>query len=247
VTGANFPKIENQAIAIVSSYRFKPGELDGQPVEVPANFDLVIGPGLIITSNSPKLSVCDVATPETQMARLAGKISLSFTVDPQGQTSNIQLIQGLGLGTDEKAVECVAHGLQNPHRRDGSAITGDTSAAIYLRADPTYSDWNLGHAEFQLPAGAARPVFLKTKWPPPGKRTPGSFRPAVIHLSLTIDKSGVPRNIQVWSSDYPMANKKAIEIAGSWRFQPANLEGNRVDAPASFDLVVNGLLRGGQF
>jgi TonB family protein len=61
---------------------------------------------------------------------------------------------------------------------------------------------------------------------------------AVFHLSLTIDKAGIPRNVPVTEGYDPKFDKKAIEIASSFRFKPGEKDGQPVDVPANFDLAI---------
>jgi TonB family protein len=95
------------------------------------------------------------------------------------------------------------------------------------------SDWHLGAATFQTAGGAARPVFVKTKFP----AASGDRRIASICLHLTIGKDGAPRDIQVAQSQDARLDKDAVAIVDSWRFKPGIQNRQPVDVPATLTLV----------
>jgi periplasmic protein TonB len=46
-------------------------------------------------------------TKEALAAKLEGDVTLSLTIGPDGVPSDIKLVRGLGMGLNEKAVECL--------------------------------------------------------------------------------------------------------------------------------------------
>ena len=176
---------------------------------------------------------CDLTTPEARIAGLQGMVTLSVTIDVEGRPTDIQVVEPLGLGVDELAVECESQNLYRPGQRDGKPVPWKVRPSISVSADNN-SGWNLRGVAFQPPPGATRPVFLKTNYPELARATGH----AVFHLSLTIDKAGIPRNVQVTGSNDPQLDRKAVQIVSSWRFVPGRLNDQPIDIPATFDLGI---------
>ena len=190
-----------------------------------------VGPRLLNSETSPH---CDLATEEARIAGLRGVVTVSFSVDIEGRPSDIQVVQPLGLGTDELAVECVSQSLFRPAERDGKPFVGKAALSMTVLTGAS-SDWYLGGAVFQPQPGATRPVFLKTSYP----LRSGVTGHTVFHLSLVIDKTGIPRSVEVTGGNHSKLDQKAVHIVSSWRFEPGQMDLQPVDVPATFDLVLS--------
>jgi TonB family protein len=59
---------------------------------------------------------------EAQNARLSGTVVLSVVVDPEGYARNIQVVEPLGMGLDQKAIEAVQKWRFRPGYKDGQAV-----------------------------------------------------------------------------------------------------------------------------
>jgi TonB family protein len=75
-------------------------------------------------------------TRKARKAKLEGIVALKFTVDAQGNVSDIQVTKSLGMGLDEKAVEAVRKWKFHPARRDGVPVPA--SMSIAFRFGPSY-------------------------------------------------------------------------------------------------------------
>ncbi len=60
---------------------------------------------------------------EARKAKYSGSVILSIIVDTEGHPRNIQVVQGLGMGLDEKAVEAVMKWRFKPGMRAGIAVS----------------------------------------------------------------------------------------------------------------------------
>jgi periplasmic protein TonB len=59
------------------------------------------------TEPKPIQTVTPQYTKEALAAKIEGDVILSLMVGPDGVPSDIKLVRGLGMGLDEKAVECL--------------------------------------------------------------------------------------------------------------------------------------------
>jgi TonB family protein len=171
-------------------------------------------------------------TPEALLAHLAGTVTMSFTVDDDGNAKDIHVVNPLGLGLDESAVACMGQSRYSPARKDGKPVPLKMNISLAFQ-DHADSDWHLGKIAFQTPEGASRPIFLKANYPQPsaGKRA------ATTCIHLTVDKSGLPAGVEVSAAQDPSLDKEALAIARSFRFQAASRNGQPVEVPTILNLV----------
>jgi TonB family protein len=204
-------------------------ELRDLPVRLP--------PGRVLGAVPIKMG-CPRSSPESEEARIAGltgMVKLNFTVDAKGQPTDIHVEQPLGLGVDEAAVQCLLLTEYQPMVKDGQPV--DTKTSMSMGVGGGSPGWSLGRAQFEPEKGATRPYFLKADYP--RVQVQGS---AGFHVHLTIDKAGIPRDVQVVGGTNPKLDKQAVAIVQAWRFQPGQTDGKPIDVPADFELVLgNGM------
>jgi TonB family protein len=87
------------------------------------------------TSLAPHLThkVDPEYTEEARKARLQGTVLVYVKVTPDGLPTNLKVLRGLGMGLDEKALECVAKWRFEPGTRDGHAVTTEAQIEINFR------------------------------------------------------------------------------------------------------------------
>jgi TonB family protein len=61
-------------------------------------------------------------TEEARAARLAGRLLLSIVVGTDGGAEGIRVVEGLGMGLDERAVDSVALWRFQPGKKDGKPV-----------------------------------------------------------------------------------------------------------------------------
>ncbi len=69
-------------------------------------------------------------TDEARIARHEGMVLLQVAIDSEGQARNFRLLNSLGLGLDEKAVEAVRQWKFRPARKDGRRVAVVTNIEI---------------------------------------------------------------------------------------------------------------------
>ena len=72
-------------------------------------------------------------TPEALAAALQGTITLALVITPEGKASQISVVRSLGMGLDEKAVECVEKWRFRPAMRNGQPLQAKARVEINFR------------------------------------------------------------------------------------------------------------------
>jgi TonB family protein len=72
-------------------------------------------------------------TEEARNARLQGTVWLKVEITPEGKATNIKVLHALGMGLDEKAVECVTKWRFKPGMKDGQPVTVEAQTEVNFR------------------------------------------------------------------------------------------------------------------
>jgi protein TonB len=84
-------------------------------------------PPLLIFEVEPEFSE------EARKAKYQGTVLLAIEVDTSGRPVNIRVLQGLGMGLDEKAIEAVSRWRFRPGLRDGRAVVTSATVQVSFR------------------------------------------------------------------------------------------------------------------
>jgi len=134
------PKLESEAIAILSSWRFQPGTKDGKPVTVPATFDFNHGTGdatggqvIRVGAAVAAGNLIDKTVPayprEAKAARLQGVVTLAVRIGKDGHVTNATVISGDPI-LAQAAVEAVRQRLYRPTLLNGNPVEVDTQVDV---------------------------------------------------------------------------------------------------------------------
>lgn len=129
------------AAKAVQSWRFTPGAVDGVPRESEAQIEFVCGPpaGMdtrVDTTQRPDSNPVETYKREptysvaAEKAKRRGIVKVAFLVDRAGRTCNIFVLQSIGLGLDEKAVETIKTWRFLPAMRGGVPMNRVASADV---------------------------------------------------------------------------------------------------------------------
>ena len=171
-------------------------------------------------------------TEEARLAHVSGTVIVSLTVTDSGMPTDIHVVTPVGFGLDENAVSCMRQSRYAPAQKDGKPVPFKIDLPLAFE-EHWESDWHVSAAAFGTPAGASRPVLVKTRFPAPR----GDRRNVAVCLHLTVGKDGVPRNIQVVAKQDPALDRDAASIVGDWRFKPGARGQQAIDIPATLTLV----------
>jgi TonB family protein len=70
---------------------------------------------------------------EARIAKLQGTVSISIEIGADGLPRNVQVLQGIGLGLDEKAVEAVRQWIFQPGTKDGLPVSVAANVEVNFR------------------------------------------------------------------------------------------------------------------
>ncbi|MBZ5608232.1 MAG: energy transducer TonB [Acidobacteriia bacterium] len=159
VLKASLPIWGDEAISLVSGWRFTPGVKDGVPVSVPCTLDLIWGQKVfnagtllqvreamnaqstIVPAPSPDvfgaLKVLSTALPsypdEARRANLEGNVKLNLLIGEDGIPKDIHVVEPVGMGLDEKAVEAISQWRFQPALVNGRATPVSIVIEVFFR------------------------------------------------------------------------------------------------------------------
>lgn len=162
------------------------------------------------------------------MAELEGTVVLKAVIDEEGFATNPEVIEPLGLGLDEKAIEAVKLWHFDPRVNQSSAYA--PRIIVEFRLPSKQSLWHLIRAQFDAPPGVARPVFASVLYPIGAGIGPDAMeegrvlvsigRLATAKVTLDVDQHGVPEHFQVANTSEEVWRPEATALVGQWRFTP---------------------------
>lgn len=171
---------------------------------------------------------------EARIARLNGTVVLSVVVGEDGRTRDMMIKRSLGLGLDEQALATVGAWRFKPGKKDGSVVpvhAAQIELDFHLPTEP--GSWYLRRAQFDTPAGADRPLVLKSVYP---EAVAGGGVDAT--LSFTIDANGRPQAVSIdTSSSASAARELRKTLESGWQFKPAMMGGSPVAARCTFEFA----------
>jgi TonB family protein len=99
---------------------------------------------------------------EARTAGLEGTVQVSLNITPDGTSIDEKVLSPLGLGLDEKAIECVR---QWWFALPAIATIEPVTVTVNFLLPAKLSRWHLVSAAFAVPDGASRPVFHVVPYP----------------------------------------------------------------------------------
>jgi TonB family protein len=184
-------------------------------------------------------------TGAARAAQLQGTATVYVEIAASGAPQQIHVVQGLGLGLDEKAEDAVKQWTFAPATENGEPVL--SAEAVEVRFAQPGAVWRMPRAaytvdrrgRFKPSQVVVRPVLSRYVQPSP-QACEGASGTAAIEFS--IDSTGTPAGVHAFDPlhESGMVNvaigSAAIEAVQSWRFQPATLDGKPVAEKASVEL-----------
>ena len=211
--------------------------------------------GVTGTSGTPCRAFATIAagssdyTDEARIAELEGTVLLGGVIDGAGSAHDLSVLQPLGLGLDEKAVEAARRWSCVPGATTEQTPGTRRTIAVDFFLPSKLSRWHLVGVSFDPAENPSRPEFVSTVYPPgagislsPEIVDEASIlsaigRPATVTLTFELDELGRPVNIDVRRASDPMWARQAIPFVSEWRFEPGLKDGKPVPAHYSIDLL----------
>jgi TonB family protein len=125
--------LDETAVAAVKQYTFEPAVENGKPVPVQLNVEV----NFQVFFDAPKIlhSVPLELTDEVRANHANGTIQVGFTVDIHGNPQNVQILRGVGMGMDERAIEAIQQYKFAPFLKDGQPVAQATSLQLKFDAE----------------------------------------------------------------------------------------------------------------
>jgi TonB family protein len=183
-------------------------------------------------------------TGEARVAELEGTVVLRGSIGEDGLAHDLDVLEPLGLGLDEKAIEAVKQWSFQPAVNQQQA-TG--RIAVSFRLSTKQSRWHLIRVQFDTPPGISRPIFASALYPigaglgpeamEEGRLVAAMRRLATAKLTFDVDEHGVPVHFQVPNSSEAVWGSEATALVAQWRFAPGMKNGIAVSVPCTVELV----------
>jgi TonB family protein len=196
--------------------------------------------GLSDAFPAPAIDIPASYSVEGRVAGLEGTVFLVGTVAANGSATNFRVVQALGLGLDDAAIQAATRWRFEPGNQPATV-----RANFLLPAKA--SRWHLLRVVFATPEGVSRPHFLSAPYPggdgisPPAGDSASLLkvmgRQAVVTLAFDVDDAGHPVLIVVKQVTGPIWGGEAASFVRNWRFSPARKNGAPVRASCTVDLV----------
>jgi TonB family protein len=199
---------------------------------------------VVLTSQPPIRRIEPEYSDEARTAGLEGTVNISLNIASDGTSINEKVVSPLGLGLDEKAIECV--------RRWQFALPAistldPVTVAVNFLLPSKLSRWHLVNASFDVPAGTTRPIFRVVPYPlgagvsdkalDEGWVISAIPRAADVRLQFEVNERGVPAKFQVLGASADLWGNEAIAVVRRWRFTPGSKDGRPVAVQCTVDLI----------
>jgi TonB family protein len=176
---------------------------------------------------------------EARAAGLQGTVSLYVEVNSDGTPGVVHVMQGLGLGLDERAIEAVKQYRYEARSGPFGATQSMLEVDVQFRLDPPAS-WSVASEAYAVMVPANPKVQHVVKPVPTRYTAPAA---ACVNASeavvrFTVGKDGMPSEVSA-SLD---AAAKAVQ---SWQFDAATVDGDPAESQAEvvFDCQPHGMIR----
>ena len=190
---------------------------------------------------------------EALAAGYQGTVSLYADIDPSGIPEHIRVMQGLGLGLDEKAVEAVRQ-WRFEARPGAESLTG-MMVRVPFQLNPG-GPWRASRELYGFAAADYRPD------PSQPLRAPVLSKPVLsryvgpdavvcegnagaVAIDFAIEKNGVPTHVEVARGARDPLGAAAIRAVESWRFLPGRRDGKAISATGEVELRCGASENGG--
>jgi TonB family protein len=174
-------------------------------------------------------------SPEARAAKLDGTLTVYVDVETSGKPSNVQVIQGLGMGLDEKAIEAVKQWEFQPATSAGMPVKTAQGVELSFRLGAE-NEPRVRHTSYTVNRKERRDTILTKPVLSQYRRLDASvcadLNGSPISASFEIDEKGFPNGIQI---DSPNA-KLFDDAIQEWRFESARSNGKTTTSTATFTL-----------
>jgi len=175
---------------------------------------------------------------EARAAKLDGTLTVYVDVETSGKPSNVQVIQGLGMGLDEKAIEAVKQWEFQPATLAGTPVKSAQGVELSFQLGAE-NEPRVRHTSYAVNRKERRDtIFTKpvlSQYRRPDASACAALNGSPISVSFQIDEEGFPNGIQANSRDA----KPVLDVIQEWRFKSARSNGKQTTSTATFTFQCN--------
>ncbi|MGA8940735.1 MAG: M56 family metallopeptidase [Acidobacteriaceae bacterium] len=189
---------------------------------------------------------------DAKAAGIQGTVLFHAVIGKDGTITSLKLLSGPPELT-KAAWDAVKQWTYRPYLLNGNPVEVDTTITVNFALNP---DKTPTPAPAPAPAPApnptpeptalsSQPVVIRAenpKFPTGLSNIPGYFITGDVQVSLVVGKDGIPKYVAIKRGIRPDFDKIALEAVRNYRFKPALLNGNPVEAK----LFINFSFRNGQ-
>jgi TonB family protein len=179
-----------------------------------------VKPPSLVSKKEPEYSEA------ARKAGIQGMVVLYTEIRPDGTAQNFKILNSLGSGLDEKAIEAVSEWKFNPGTKDDKPVTVAASIEVNFRL---LGPWQITKSNYAAPESYGKPTLVAFAFPTACK-TEGA-----ISLAFDISADGVAANIRVVSADGPDMAGSLLPFVRSWKFRPARQNTDAVPSSAEME------------
>jgi len=172
-------------------------------------------------------------TPEARAAGLEGLVVLYVEVTRDGQLQTAHVLQSLGMGLDEKAIDAVKHWRFAANSKGVLPPVLEQSVTIPFRL-PEARSWQIRQSDYRARRSASEaekiivePVLAQYVRPDAGSCTSPQARAVV---DFEIKKDGRTQKVAVASTEGEGVGDAVAKAIAGWVFQPGSYNGSRMPA-----------------
>jgi TonB family protein len=168
---------------------------------------------------------------------------LFIEIDENGAPDKVEVIQGLGLGLDEKAVDAVKRWTFRPASQNGQGVRSELVVEVPFRL--LGAPWRVQRAAFRVerpnPPQPGEPVkpLLRQFVTPAAELCQGAS--GVASIAFEIGADGIPSDVHAFDPRNQPANmaidSAAIEAVKTWRFDPGIFNGKPMLSHGTIELA----------
>lgn len=178
-------------------------------------------------------------TAEARAAGLEGTVVLYLEVNRDGQLAKVHLLQSLGMGLDEKAIEAVKHWRFAPGMKDGVPVETEQSVEIPFHL-PEARTWGIRRClyrttrdKYGTSKGITDPLLINYINPSADSCRADQARAVV---NFEIKKDGTTDHVKMALANGDEAGKSIGSAVVGWVFQPGLRKGKREVASGTVEM-----------
>ena len=172
---------------------------------------------------------------EARAAKYNGSVTLSAVVGVDGRPEDIQVVKGIGMGLDEKAVEAAQQWVFAPGTLQGVPVKVRATLEVNFRlvSLPVPVDGTSVHT---VGNGVSQPQLISKVDPQYSEEARKAKYNGSVTLSVVVGTDGRAEDIQVTRGLGMGLDEKAIEAVQQWVFRPGTLQGSPVRTRAVLEV-----------